>query len=96
MDTTKSSSMLQAINYIPFGDGYLGPPTTFSLVEDIPVDPQPPSVTNTTNSSILNSTTTVTSTTTVAAPTKSSTLLTPTNILIGTGVVCLVILLSNK
>ena len=91
MENTKSSTMLQAINYIPFGRDYLAPPDY--TLEDTPVDPLPPSTTNTTNSTILNSTTTVTSTTT--APAKS-TLLTPTNILIGTGIVCLVIFLSKK
>ena len=94
MDNTKMSSMLQAINYIPVGGEYLGPPATMQFSqEDTPVDPLPTTL-NVSNSTILNSTTTVTSTT--SEPNTKSSLLTPTNILIGTGVVILFIIMSKK
>ena len=89
------SSMLQAINYIPVGGEYLGPPATMQFSqEDTPVDPLPTTL-NVSNSTILNSTTTAVTSSTSEPNTKSS-LLTPTNILIGTGVVILFIIMSKK
>ena len=70
----KSSSMLQAINFIPVGGVY---------INDAPPANTPPIITTTT-------------TTGTATATDKQTILTPRNIMIGAGVICLFIVIVKS